>query len=75
MSDKKQTAVNFAFEKLSRQGLFISKDFKNMVVYYEAKSLEKEIIVEHHTWLLSGVMGEEQARKDAEQYFKETYEQ
>jgi hypothetical protein len=38
----KQTAVDFAFEKLANQGLLVTKDYKNLVVYREAKEMEKE---------------------------------
>jgi hypothetical protein len=37
----KQTAVDFAFEKLANQGLLVTKDYKNLVVYREAKEMEK----------------------------------
>ena len=40
-----------------------------------AKAMHKQEIEEHHTWLLSGVMPEESARKDAEDYYKQTFEQ
>jgi hypothetical protein len=38
----KHTAVDFAFEKLANQGLLVTKDYKNLVVYREAKEMEKE---------------------------------
>jgi hypothetical protein len=38
----KQTSVDFAFEKLANQGLLVTKDYKNLVAYREAKEMEKE---------------------------------
>jgi len=37
-----KTAVDFAFEKLANQGLLITKDYKNLVAYREAKQMERE---------------------------------
>ena len=37
----KQTAVDIAFEKLANQGLLVTKDYKNLVAYREAKEMEK----------------------------------
>ncbi len=42
----KQTAVDFAFEKLANQGLLVTKDYKNLVAYREAKEMEKERMFE-----------------------------
>ena len=42
MSNKQQTAVDLAFEKLANQGLLVTKDYKNLVAYREAKEMEKE---------------------------------
>ena len=39
----------------------------------QAKAMHKEEIIEHHTWLLSGVMSETFAKKDAEKYYNETF--
>jgi hypothetical protein len=38
----KQTAVDFAFQKLAKQGLLVTDDYKNLVAYREAKQMEKE---------------------------------
>ncbi len=47
MSDnKQQTAVDLAFEKLANQGLLVTKDYKNLVAYREAKEIEKERMIE-----------------------------
>jgi hypothetical protein len=37
-----KTTVDFAFEKLASQGLLVTKDYKNLVVYREAKTMEKD---------------------------------
>ena len=42
----KQTAVDLAFEKLANQGLLVTKDYKNLVAYREAKEMEKEHIIQ-----------------------------
>jgi 1,2-phenylacetyl-CoA epoxidase catalytic subunit len=44
--EMKQTAVDFAFEKLANQGLLVTKDYKNLVAYREAKEMEKEQIID-----------------------------
>jgi hypothetical protein len=41
-NNKQQTAVDLAFEKLANQGLLVTKDYKNLVAYREAKEMEKE---------------------------------
>jgi len=42
----KQTAVDFVFEKLASQGLLVTRDYKNLVVYREAKEMEKKQLEE-----------------------------
>ena len=42
-----KTAVDYAFEKLASQGLLITKDYKNLLAYKEAKEMEKE---KHLNW-------------------------
>jgi hypothetical protein len=42
MSNKQQTAVDIAFEKLASQGLLVTRDYKNLVAYREAKEMEKD---------------------------------
>ena len=37
-----KTTADFAFEKLASQGLLVTKDYKNLVVYREAKAMERE---------------------------------
>jgi hypothetical protein len=41
-NNKQQTAVDIAFEKLANQGLLVTRDYKNLVVYREAKKMEKD---------------------------------
>jgi hypothetical protein len=45
-NNKQQTAVDIAFEKLANQGLLVTRDYKNLVVYREAKELEKQQIMD-----------------------------
>jgi hypothetical protein len=40
--EKQQTAVDIAFEKLANQGLLVTRDYKNLVVYREAKEMQQE---------------------------------
>ena len=47
-NNKQQTAVDIAFEKLANQGLLVTRDYKNLVVYREAKEMEKEQIIDAH---------------------------
>jgi hypothetical protein len=74
-NNKHQTAVDIAFEKLANQGLLITRDYKNLVAYREAKEMEKE--------LMKGVYVEGSFAKmryydgleyiDADQYYNETF--
>jgi hypothetical protein len=43
-NDKKQTAVQMAFEKLAQQGLLVVDDYENLIAYQEAKAMEREQI-------------------------------
>jgi len=72
MSNKQQTAVDIAFEKLTNQGLLVTRDYKNLVVYREAKEMEKEQIIDAH---LTGLIYplEMEATKQAKQYYNQTY--
>jgi hypothetical protein len=45
MKDKR-TAVDIAFQLLAKQGLLVTKDYKNLVAYQECKKLEREQIVD-----------------------------
>jgi hypothetical protein len=42
--ENKQTAVDFAFEKLANQGLLVTKDYQVLVAYRQAKEMEKQQI-------------------------------
>ena len=44
-NETQKSAVDFAFEKLANQGLLVTKDYKNLVAYREAKEMEKEQII------------------------------
>jgi hypothetical protein len=77
-NNKKQTAVDIAFEKLANQGLLVTRDYKNLVVYREAKEMEKEQIINalqygFHTEYVIGSL--KYINQELEQYYKETYEQ
>jgi 1,2-phenylacetyl-CoA epoxidase catalytic subunit len=78
----KQTAVDFAFEKLANQGLLVTKDYKNLVAYREAKEMEKDQIknraVESYhsfTQYLDRLpkIGGASVEMDFEQYYNETF--
>jgi hypothetical protein len=70
MNNKQQTAVDIAFEKLANQGLLVTRDYKNLVVYREAKEMEKQQIIDAYA---QGFIESESMDKGAEQYYKETY--
>jgi hypothetical protein len=72
MNNKQQTAVDLAFEKLANQGLLVTKDYKNLVAYREAKEMEKEQIINANRDGVDMVVD----KKDfisGEQYYNETY--
>jgi hypothetical protein len=71
MNNKQQTAVDIAFEKLANQGLLVTRDYKNLVVYREAKEMEKQQIIDAYA---QGFIESESMDKGAEQYYKENYE-
>ena len=75
MSNKKQTAVEWLLNNMPDLGRYIpfGVSMELHAKFQQAKEMEKEQIIEHHTLLLSGVMGEISAREDAENYFEETY--
>jgi hypothetical protein len=74
MSNKKQTAVDFAFETLASQGLLVYDDYKNLDAYTKAKAIEKEQIIDSYTecWEKDGGNGYHKVN-EAEQYYTETY--
>jgi hypothetical protein len=88
-NNKQQTAVDLAFEKLANQGLLVTKDYKNLVAYREAKEMEKvqmidainnvsENNVKYANMIVSSwsqIEGElfMHNTKVAEQYYNETY--
>jgi hypothetical protein len=41
-NETKQTAVDIAFQKLANSGLLVTRDYKNIVAYREAKEMEKD---------------------------------
>ena len=66
----KKTAVDYLFEKLWG----IPKDkFTWQMILNEAKKKEKRQIIEAVSYCLDAAMTEEQAYKEGEQYFEETY--
>jgi hypothetical protein len=70
-NNKQQTAVDFAFEKLANQGLLVTKDYRVLVAYREAKEMEKQQIMEAFN---DGVNDEcIGGNKTPEQYYKETF--
>jgi hypothetical protein len=69
--DKQQTAVDFAFEKLANQGLLVTKDYRVLVAYREAKEMEKQQIMEAFN---DGVNDEcIGGNKTPEQYYEQKY--
>lgn len=41
-NNKQQTPVDIAFEKLANSGLLVTRDYKNLLAYREAKEMEKK---------------------------------
>ena len=76
-NNKQQTAVDLAFEKLANQGLLVTKDYKNLVAYREAKEMEKEQIKQSwvSAWQDSMINPKEYRfyKPDTEQYYDETF--
>ena len=80
MSNNKQSSVEWLISQLK-----ISTYWNNLIselelmecgeidILEQAKAIHKQEIVEHHTWLLSGVMSETFAKKDAEKYYNENF--
>jgi hypothetical protein len=70
-SNKQQTAVDIAFEKLANQGLLITRDYKNLVAYREAKEMEMQ--QNANTWNNAINAVEKDKWESFEQYYNETY--
>jgi hypothetical protein len=69
----KQTAVEFAFQKLAKQGLLFTDDHNSLVVYNQAKAMEKEQIEEaYDAGLFDGTMDDVKDRIHSH-YYNETY--
>ena len=75
-NETKQTAVDIAFEKLANQGLLVTRDYKNLVAYREAKEMEKERMIEFaEDWYFNGpLLGEGiDVKNTIEEHFNKTY--
>ena len=68
MSNKKQTAVDWFFSELERMQYFIGNDM--LQAYKDAKEMHKQQIIDSVNYGCS----DWGSYKDAEQYYKETYE-
>ena len=74
MSNKQQTAVDFAFEKLASQGLVVTKNYKNFVAYQEAKEMEKKQTLDFTRNAVRKILDEDRQNPfNLEQYYNETY--
>jgi hypothetical protein len=78
MSEKKQTALQMLIADLEEQANTCPMKDRKFYIYCKTLAIQKlemerEQIIENHAWLLSGVMDEESARENAEEYFKQTY--
>jgi hypothetical protein len=70
-NETQKSAVDFAFEKLANQGLLVTRDYKNLVAYREAKEMEKE---QHSiTWENTKSAMEVHKWESFQQYFNKTY--
>jgi hypothetical protein len=76
-NNKQQTAVDIAFEKLANQGLLVTRDYKNLVVYREAKEMEKEQMDKvSEDWFVEGcshMKDNKRIYQSFYQYYNETY--
>jgi hypothetical protein len=70
-NNKQQTSVDIAFEKLANQGLLITRDYKNLVAYREAKEMEKERVI--NAWKAGDGQYDKVADKLSKQYYEQTY--
>ena len=66
-----QTSVDIAFKKLANQGLLLTKDYKNLVAYREAKEMEKQQIM--NAFDIRKVDIAFDKKTTSEQYYNETY--
>jgi hypothetical protein len=66
----KQTAVEFAFQKLAKQGLLLTDDYNSLVVYLEAKAMFEEQIEDAYWEGGQDIPTTEQRCQD---YYNETY--
>ena len=72
-NNKQQTAVDIAFEKLANQGLLITRDYKNLVAYREAKVMEKEQAIKlYYEYELYAMMNESDVMTFG-QFYKQTF--
>jgi hypothetical protein len=70
-NNKQQTAVDIAFEKLANQGLLITRDYKNLVAYREAKAMHKEEITQ--AWKKGDGQFDKVSDKMSLEYYEKTY--
>jgi hypothetical protein len=68
----KQTAVDFAVEQLEKL-IPSGNQILIGIILGKAKEIERQQIVEAVSYCLDGAMTEEEAYKEGEQYFEETY--
>jgi hypothetical protein len=68
----KQTAVDFAVEKLEKL-IPSGNQILIGIILGKAKEMERQQIVEAVSYCLDAAMTEEEAHKEGEQYFEETY--
>jgi hypothetical protein len=69
----KQTAVDWFASKLMYIKMNPREVFEFVGWLEEAKEMERQQIVEAVSYCLDGAMTEEEAYKEGEQYFEETY--
>jgi hypothetical protein len=68
----KQTAVDFAVEQLEKL-IPSGNQILIGIILGKAKEMERQQIVEAVSYCLDAAMTEEEAYKEGEQYFEETY--
>ena len=73
-ANKKVSSVEWLESEITKRGPLENNPPQWLKdLYSQAKAMHKEEIIEHHTWLLSGIMSETFAKKDAEKYYNETF--
>jgi hypothetical protein len=73
-NETKQTAVDITFKKLASLGLLVTRDYKNLIAYREAKAMEKEQIKDAYNDGHTDGVTAKPGLTSGTMYYNETYE-